>query len=67
MINISDLSGDRRQKRSMDEPYDYDYDFCWDDFVDYDNDDELRPNFRKLDFDLSDFEVKSVGLCCFQL
>jgi len=51
------LSGDRRQKRSMDEPYDYDYDFCWDDFVDYDNDDELRPNFRKLDFDLSDFEI----------
>ncbi|KAL5268627.1 hypothetical protein ACHWQZ_G002467 [Mnemiopsis leidyi] len=52
---ITALSSEGRTKRSMDEPVGYDYDFCWDGSLDYEK--SRKPNFRKLDFDLSDLEL----------
>ena len=57
--DISDLSQlNGREKRSIDKPYDYDYDFCWNE-KNAEKYDRLKitPEFRKVDFSLSDVKV----------
>lgn len=53
---LSQLNG--REKRSIDKPYDYDYDFCWNE-KNAEKYDRLKitPEFRKVDFSLSDVKI----------